>query len=117
MTVELAFCSTTSININGRNEVLYDETLFSTFERKMTMANDTNNKIMQIFKKRQYFPLRVPLMFLMEYRGVGALVTLVDYIESREPMQLTEEDTFQKEIAAIMPPSKAYHYKPVIVDS
>jgi hypothetical protein len=90
MTVELTFCSTTSININGRNEVIYDETLFSTFERKITMANETNNKIMQILKKRQYFPLRMPLMFLMEYRGVGALVTLVDYIESRESIQLSE---------------------------
>lgn len=82
MTIEFAFCETTSINISGRTEVLYNESSFEVLRKKLDMANEINNKIMKVLKKRQFYPIRIPLMFLLEYRGVGGLVTMRDYIES-----------------------------------
>lgn len=52
----------------------------------MKAYNELNNRVMQVLKKRQFFPLRVPLVFFIEYRGVGALATLHDHIESGEPL-------------------------------
>lgn len=87
LSVELAFCSTASININGLSQVLYEERAFEVLERKLEISNLLNNRIMQVLKKRQFFPIRVPLTILLEYRGVGALVTLNDHIESGQPLQ------------------------------
>jgi hypothetical protein len=79
---KLAFVTSQALSINGQEKIYFDEEALKNLKREFKVYSDIEKfVVLPHLKTDTNFRLRVPLLALIELKGVVALVTDQSYID------------------------------------
>jgi hypothetical protein len=76
-TIEIVCEAGKILNIDGQERLIYSNKNHQRLKQEFKINNKIQEDIINILKKKNDFPLRVPLTYLIEYKGYTILAKLM----------------------------------------